>query len=71
MKNYAKLIETIIYQPHFKSNLFYICLLSADKTMEQKRFGVKNSSIEELRLFQLSLRRQRMGFETRAIVIFI
>jgi hypothetical protein len=22
MKNYAKLIETIIYQPHFKSNLF-------------------------------------------------
>jgi hypothetical protein len=70
MKNYAKLIETIVYQTHFKSNLFHICLSCADKTMEQKRFGVKNSSIEELRLFQLGLRRERMGFETRAKVFF-
>jgi hypothetical protein len=71
MKYYAKLIETIIYQAHFKSNLFCICLSFADKTMEHKRrFGVRNSSIQELRLFQLGLRRKKlkMGFETRAKV---
>ncbi|CAH1367749.1 unnamed protein product [Tenebrio molitor] len=39
--------------------------------MEHKRrFGVRNSSIQELRLFQLGLRRKKlkMGFETRAKV---
>jgi hypothetical protein len=38
--------------------------------MEQKRFGVKNSRIEELRLFQLALQQKHltMSFSTRAEV---
>jgi hypothetical protein len=38
--------------------------------MEQKRFGVKNSLIKELRLFQLALQQKRltMPFSTRAEV---
>jgi hypothetical protein len=38
--------------------------------MEQKRFGVKKSRIEELRLFQLALKHKRisMAFVTSALV---
>ncbi|XP_063926821.1 uncharacterized protein LOC135140259 [Zophobas morio] len=38
--------------------------------MEQKRFGVKSSLVEELRLFQLALKQKRMKmpFETKTLV---
>jgi hypothetical protein len=40
--------------------------------MEQKRFGVKNSRIEELRLFQLTLQQKRLKMPfTRHAEVFV
>jgi hypothetical protein len=39
--------------------------------MEQKRFGVKNARIKELRLFQFALKQKRMSmpFATKALIL--